>query len=274
MQSGYLAALQTQELSGSVAYMKPFQNMKLICAAQTLYNHATPRIVSQLLSQWHSQAGGQVNPHDPSPADAAGVVAEAAADGKQNQCEQELNNAMLTQQQQQQQQQPQQRQQQQQVTDSKQGRAAPAAAADLASQQQGATSILQHAGGAVLLQVPVSQCSGCATFGELFGWLLQRRGMVAAGLQRSAVHQGRSLRYVYTNPDQVRRLSVAAICMQLRSKLISQCLGNCCQACHTVRLHASPAHVDCCCSDAAMDITCCCCWVWRVRALLAGHPAV
>jgi hypothetical protein len=168
---------------------------------QTLYNHTTPRIVSQLLSQWHAQLGGQANPRDPSPADAAGVVAEAAANGQHNidQGGQELDNSMVIQQEEQQQQQP---------TGNKQVHAAPAApssAAVLASkQQQGATNILQHAGGAVLLQVPVNECGGCTTFGALFSWLLDHRSMVAAGLYRSACHQGRSLRYVYTNPDQVR----------------------------------------------------------------------
>jgi hypothetical protein len=45
---------------------------------QTLYNHTTPRIICQLLSQWHAQLGDRPNPHDPSAAEAAEVVADAA----------------------------------------------------------------------------------------------------------------------------------------------------------------------------------------------------
>jgi hypothetical protein len=158
---------------------------------QTLYNHTTPRIICQLLSQWHAQLGGHPNPGDPSAADAAEVVADAADMGDSTHGSAELSSNLL----------------ENKKGGSTQQRAAPALAHDAATrQQQGATSILQHAGGAVLLQVPVTECGGCATFGALFGWLLGERGMVAAALYRQAQHQGSTLHYVYNNPDQVRQV--------------------------------------------------------------------
>jgi hypothetical protein len=61
---------------------------------------------------------------------------------------------------------------------------------------------LHRFGAAVLQQVPVQHtgCSTSSTFGELFDWLLQHRGMLCCGLYRQATHYGVPLWYVYTNP--------------------------------------------------------------------------
>jgi hypothetical protein len=185
---------------------------------QTLYNHTTPRIICQLLSQWHAQLGGHPNPRDPSAAEAAEVVADAADTGDSTHGSAELSSNPP----------------ENKIQGSTQQRAAPAAPHDAATkQQQGATSILQHAGGAVLLQVPVTECGGCATFGALFGWLLAERGMVAAALYRQAQHQGSTLQYVYTNPDQVRQVlrtaglmrasSIVTVANMLHGVLQQQC---------------------------------------------------
>jgi hypothetical protein len=158
---------------------------------QSLYNHTTPRIISQLLSQWHAQPGGRPNPREPSAAEAAEVAAEAACNS-QGSVEPSNGTAVTS---------------EPTAQDNKQLHGA----SSKQRQQQGATSILQHAGGAVLLQVPVAECGGCASFGALFGWLLAERGMVAAALYRQAQHQGSPLQYVYTNPDQVRRAMLARL---------------------------------------------------------------
>ncbi|KAF6255852.1 hypothetical protein COO60DRAFT_1532573, partial [Scenedesmus sp. NREL 46B-D3] len=126
------AAASPAFMAGQV--LMPAMLDAMVC--QTLYNHTTPHIVSQLLSQWHAQLGGQGNPDDPSAADAAQVVAEAAAPGQPAQGDKQLSNGGV----------------QQQPIDSKQLHAATNACA----KPQGATNILQHAGGAVLLQVPVA----------------------------------------------------------------------------------------------------------------------
>jgi hypothetical protein len=152
-------------------------------ALQTLYNHSSPRIVSQLLSQWHAQPADQHN-HSPAlTAEAADVLAEASGTGSFNR--QHPDNTAV------------------------QPRAAAAhhqatASSAASREQQGPASVLQHASGAVLLQVAVADCGSCTTFGQLFDWLLYQRGMVACGLYRQTKHQGRRLQYVYTNPDKVR----------------------------------------------------------------------
>lgn len=60
----------------------------------------------------------------------------------------------------------------------------------------------QPAGAPMLLQVLVQHCP-CDTFGELFAWLMQRC-MLCCALDRQAVHEGRVVRYCYTNPHKVR----------------------------------------------------------------------
>jgi hypothetical protein len=150
------------ECSGIICACSCLQKDCPPAALQTLYNHSSPRIVSQLLSQWHAQPADQHNHNDSLTAEAAEVLAEASVADHQA-----------------------------------------SASSAASSEQQGPASVLHHASGAVLLQVPVAGC-GCATFGQMFDWLLSQRGMVACGLYRQTKHQGRRLQYVYTNPDKMR----------------------------------------------------------------------
>lgn len=137
---------------------------------QAINNRGTPHILANMLSTWHRQA------HRPAPQDAHMHANTLAPDRQPAR---------------------------QLVGTAGSGSAGQGVTAGHPA-QHGSCALLRPDqlcgfGAAVLQQVP-AQHTGCSTFGELFDWLLQHRGMLCCGLYRQATHYRMPLWYVYTNP--------------------------------------------------------------------------
>lgn len=190
-------------------------NSCLPSVTQAMYNHGTPRMITQLLTQWHSRPGTQLHtaamqssamqlpPSNSNSAlvysgsDSAAASNNVAAEDMLPAATNSSTAAMI----------------ERLEASTPVGLSKPT----LAAMQPASAD-------AVLLQIPTVDCPS-DTFGELFEQLLTEQCMICCGLYRSAVHEGRRLWYVMTNPDKVSRQSrqwlVSCVCKKLCMRIVA-----------------------------------------------------